>query len=79
MIHVTNFREVAITGRKRAACKVCGKKVNRQRKFWQTINPWNVNIDGTQKSRRDIEKELREEICEWKSTPISDHCKEPKQ
>jgi predicted HNH restriction endonuclease len=42
-----------------------GKKHQQTKKFYQTINPWNLNKDGLPKSRFEIEKEIREERDKW--------------
>lgn len=46
----------------------------KQMTFTQTINPWNVNEKGDQKSRKEIYEELKQEAAEWArkiSTPLS--------
>lgn len=55
------FPEVAITA--------VGKNANgkrRQKKFYQTLNPYNRNNKGKQKTREEIHEELIKEAEEWK-------------
>jgi hypothetical protein len=63
------FEEVRRTGFKSVPCAACGRKLPRQRTFAMTINPWNVNADGTQRSRRDIQEALGEKIAAWQAEP----------
>ncbi|MFA5040034.1 MAG: hypothetical protein WC464_00170 [Bdellovibrionales bacterium] len=58
-----NFNEVSIKARRTVF--VDGKKKIQQRKFYQTLNPFNKNTDGTIKNRNDIIKELEEAILKW--------------
>jgi hypothetical protein len=53
------FEEVALT----AAKTVNGKR--RQKKFYQTLNPFNKNKNGVPKTRGEILDELRNQIEEW--------------
>jgi len=50
---------------KSGKCRECGKRCSRSKTFEQTINPWNKNDDGTQKSANDIRAELRVEVKTW--------------
>ena len=69
------FREVSIKAEKSGKCIVCGKKRKRTRKFWQTLNPYNKNPDGTVKNVADIMSEIQTEVRLWKAEPI-DCCNE---
>lgn len=42
-----------------------GKKRQETRKFWQTVNPFNCNEDGSVKTREQIYAELNAERDEW--------------
>lgn len=58
------FDEVAIKGVKRWTDET-GKKRQQTRKFFQTINPFNTNEDGTQKTRDQIMAEIKAERDAW--------------
>lgn len=58
------FPEVSIHVDKQGKCEHCGLSVQRTKKFWQTINPWN------QKTPDQIKSQLREEASKWKAEPI---------
>lgn len=45
------------------------KRARRRRTFEGTINPWNVNGDGTVKSRREVFLDLQAQAAEWKLVP----------
>lgn len=65
-----HFDEVKRTGYKNVKCsKGCGRKLRRQKKFWQTLNPFNKNKDGTVKTREDIHKALDAEVKKWQEQP----------
>lgn len=66
----TTFEEVIVTRCKRGKCG-CGKSRTRSMKFWQTLNPFNKNRDGSQKSRADILRELNSEADAWAKKPIT--------
>lgn len=42
-----------------------GKRRQETKEFWQTINPFNKNSDGTCKTREQILTELHAERREW--------------
>jgi len=65
-----NFEEISIFGEKSGICTQCGKKASRKRKFWQTINPFNKNKDGSQKSKEDILKECINARDNWLREPV---------
>lgn len=69
MSQTVTFREVALRGRKRVPCQSCGKFITRQRKFWQTLNPFNKKPDGELKQASDIHAELRDEQRKWTEEP----------
>ena len=64
------FGEVSRTVAKEGICPICKKSARRSKKFYQTINPWNVDKFGTRKDRTTIEAELRLEIDAWMGRPI---------
>lgn len=65
----TTFEEVRRAGVKSVPCSVCGKKLRRQRTFSMTISPWNVNPDGSLRTRSDILAALGPKIAAWQAGP----------
>lgn len=65
-----NFSEVRKIVVKSGCCVKCGKHAHRRHKFWQTINPFNKNSDGSLKTREDIMRELEIASARWKDAPI---------
>lgn len=63
------FREVPLYGTKTVPCSGCGKKLRRQRKFSQTLNPFNKAADGRPKTAKQIQDELATEIRQWEQEP----------
>jgi len=59
-----NFNEVAITGVRKWK-DGSGKRRQKSKKFYQTVNPYNKNEDGTPKSYEEILHELIAEREEW--------------
>ena len=70
------FNEVAVKGVKRWKDPVSSKPRQETRKFWQTINPFNRNADGTHKTREQIMIEIKRERDEWLAVPPA-HDDEP--
>jgi hypothetical protein len=56
---------------------VCGKLLRRQKTFQQTINPFNKNPDGTQKTGWEVLASVRRDADAWQKVPetCSDHKK----
>lgn len=55
---------------KRVNCSVCGRKINRQRTFMQTDNPWNKDPGtGMQRTREQIRVALDDEARAWRQEP----------
>jgi len=68
----TTFREVSTTGRKRFVC-ACGRKLTRNKKFYQTLNPFNkVKATGEIKTGEQIMVEIMAERKAWES--VADRC-----
>ncbi|MGW2740552.1 hypothetical protein ACWC4D_40965 [Streptomyces sp. NPDC001288] len=64
------FQEVPLHGTKTVQCSGgCGKKLRRQRKFFQTLNPFNKAADGRPKTVQQIYAELTEQAEQWKAAP----------
>lgn len=76
-MELINFQEVSFTGYKNVFCSGgCGRKLKRQKKFWQTLNPFNKNPDGSIKDRRDILDALGVERNKWLDEPeLCIHCR----
>lgn len=72
----TTFQEVNLYGTKSVKCAGnCGRTLKRQRKFWQTLNPWNKNAAGELKTVADIRTELQLELDRWQQEPeVCKHC-----
>jgi len=56
---------------KRYTCADCGQDKSRKMTFEQTENPFTVNEDGEQKTRKKIYAELNEQADAWQPDP---HC-----
>lgn len=59
-----NFNEVSVKAIKRWIGPD-GKKKQKTQKFYQTINPWNKNPDGSVKTREQIMAEIKIERDNW--------------
>ncbi|WP_216674650.1 hypothetical protein, partial [Enterobacter hormaechei] len=57
-ITTTRFDEVSTFAEKSGKCDVCGKACKRREKFYQTLNPFNKNPDGSVKTHQEIRKEI---------------------
>lgn len=70
------FEEVKLTAEKSVKCtEGCGRTLKRRKKFWQTINPFNTNKDGSMKDRQEIYAKLREKANIWKQEKETcSHC-----
>lgn len=62
------FNEVFIRATKKWTDE-SGKKHQQTKKFWQTINPFNKNPDGSIKTGEQILLELKAERDQWLSEP----------
>ena len=60
------YNEVSMIGRKVVKCVGgCDRRLNRQKKFYQTLSPFNKRKDGKLKDSSDIRKELMDKIRVW--------------
>ena len=59
----TRFDEVSVTATKR--WKEDGKPRQKTKKFYQTINPFNKNTDGSAKTRQQIMVEIVAQRQAW--------------
>jgi hypothetical protein len=62
------FRPVGLTAYKACRCFSCGKRLRRQRRFEQTLNPYN-RTGGIPKSAAEIMAEERARAAAWKQEP----------
>ena len=70
-------QEIKLYAEKNCKCSICGKRLKRRRKFYQTINPFNKRADGEVKTYSDIYPELREDAQKWERKPETcGKCKE---
>ena len=60
-----NFEEVAVTATKRWKDAETGRPRQQTKKFWKTLNPFNVNADGTPRTRAQIIALLIAERDQW--------------
>lgn len=68
---ITNFEEVSLHGYKTVKCAGgCGRRLQRTKKFYQTLNPFNKDKRGRIKGREQIYKELNEENKKWKTEAV---------
>lgn len=65
-----DFSEVAIFVSRQEKCIKCGKYTKRKQKFYQTINQFNKNKDGSVKDRDDILRDLKDAADLWRKKPL---------
>ena len=58
-----NFEKVSVKAVRRWVEN--GKKRQQTKEFYQTINPYNVNADGSVKSKSEILTEIKKEKAYW--------------
>lgn len=66
---VIRFEKVKLHGEKNHRCPGCGKKVRRQRTFWQTVSPFNRNAQGQPCTRQEVLEKVRKELTDWQAKP----------
>jgi len=64
------FEEVKLTVKAKAPCGKCGKMCSRTKVFSQTLNPFNKNIDGSLKTRAEIQTELGHKAAKYRTQTI---------
>jgi len=62
------FDVIKLTFVKHFTC-ACGRNLRRQKTFSQTLNPWNMNEDGSAKTSLDILIEIRADARAWRRAP----------
>lgn len=69
------FDEVSLRSRYTFRCSKCGRRVVRSRKFWQTLNPFNIHkvgpLKGQVKDGSAIYAELHRAIDEWHRSDVT--------
>jgi hypothetical protein len=70
MLKTTHYTEVGFTHKKSGICSICKKRATRSKYFYQTINPFNKNEDGSIKNGGDIMKEENIKADKWKEEPV---------
>lgn len=70
------FQEVRLYGEKSIKCAGgCGRRLKRQKKFYQTLSPFNKRPDGVVKNHDDIYPELKTALAVWRAKPETcGHC-----
>lgn len=63
-----SFDEVSVRGTRRWK-DADGKRHQQTRKFYQTINPFNKNADGSLKTREQIQHEISVQCAAWLKEP----------
>jgi hypothetical protein len=63
------YEEVKHTAKRRVTCSVCGKKFNRQRTFEQTVNPWNMNPNGSVRTYQEVRAAVFALAQQWQPEP----------
>ena len=56
------FQEVKTKRTVKVRCIKCGKKLSRVVEAFQTVNPYNINMKGHQKTEKEIREELLGEL-----------------
>lgn len=67
-VETIRFQPVGLTAYKSCKCTGCGKRLKRQRRFEQTLNPYN-RLHGIPKTAQDIMSEEREKAALWQQEP----------
>jgi hypothetical protein len=70
MLTQTTYQKVGFFSEKSGKCIKCGKRRQRRKEFYQTINPFNKNREGLPKTREEIYRELLVEKEDWQKEPI---------
>ena len=68
------FDEVSTRSRWAFRCPACHKRLVRIKKFYQTLNPFNLNRRGEPKTSAEILAELRIEVNSWQASDV--YCQE---
>ena len=64
------FQKIVVNAVRSGKCEKCGKRWRKQKKFWHSVNPFNKNEDGSQKSPKQVHADVVDEANAWQ--PV--HC-----
>lgn len=64
------FPAVKHTEKRSGACSRCGKKCSRSKTFERTVNPFNRNPDGSEKTHAEVQADNREDAKRWAAQPL---------
>lgn len=67
----TTYDRVKATAKREVTCPGCHGKRTIQRTFYQTVNPFNKNEDGTIKTYRQVWRSVTDEAKAWVPEGIS--------
>lgn len=68
---IYRYEEISWRSEKSGECAVCGKHVKRQKKFTNTVNPWNRNPDGTTRTRVEVMANVQSLAARWQEQPVT--------
>lgn len=71
------FERISHRAVKTVDCPGCQRKLMRTKTFAMTVNPWNKNPDGTERSRDQIRAALAAEAKAWQQLPAYHTACEP--
>lgn len=71
-----HFDRITAQGKKSGKCPVCDKRVTRAQTFEMTVNPFNLNPDGTVRTPREVREAVRERAVQWEPDFRHEACKE---
>lgn len=69
------FTKVTHRVTRKVTCPVCGKKRTISRTDFATVNPFNCNADGSQKTMTQVRAGLVEKMEAWEPRPVDRHHK----
>lgn len=62
---IYNYPSVMASRSVAGKCPVCGKPVRRTKRFEHTVNPFNLNADGSVKTAREVYLDAKAEASTW--------------
>lgn len=68
MVRVS-FDKISLSASKSCKCIGCGKRLSRQKTEYETVNPFNVNSDGTMKARDEVRRSVQQKLAKWREAP----------
>lgn len=61
----TTYDRLKAQAQRKVTCPGCGKSRVIRRTFYQTVNPFNRNDDGTVKTYLQVQNSVRQEAADW--------------